>query len=546
MRFVAGAAAVAMLASGAGATVQAAAASSPQFTPALSAWGPCKETDLQQAGAQCAAVTVPLDYSHPARGTTIIEISRIKHTSAHYQGIILTNPGGPGGAGLDLSVFLLGQLKAEGSAADKASIADYDWIGFDPRGVGTSEPVSCDPNYFSADRRPYNPTSLSLLRYWQRRSRSYAQACAGQGAAQTALLDNDTTIDSARDMDSIRQALGQQQLTYYGFSYGTYLGQVYATLFPGRVRRLIMDSNVDPRNIWYKANLNQDIAFNRTMNIWFAWLAKYHQTYRLGSTEAAVSRRFYAEESRLRQHPVTSGGKKIVGPDEWTDIFLYAGYYESTWLTLARALSQWATTHSAAAGTALISLYEEVDTPGSDNSFADYLGVQCTDNQWPLSWARWSRDNTRVNKIAPFETWANAWFNAPCIYWPAPAHRKTPLRISGQHIGSALLIDETLDAATPFEGSLYVRKIFPHSVLLAEPGGTTHADSLSGDRCVDNTVASYLAYGKLPARSRHAAWDKTCRPLPKPVPAKHASVRAAPGLSPAVARLAPLAVLRTR
>jgi hypothetical protein len=116
----------------------------------------------------------------------------------------------------------------------------------------------------------------------------------------------------------------------------------------------------------------------------------------------------------------------------------------------------------------------------------------------------------------------NAWFNAPCLYWPAPA--RTPVRVasrgSGSAIKNALLSDETLDAATPFEGRLEVRRLFPHSVLLAEPGGTTHADSLSGDLCVDSTIATYLEHGTLPARKAHAKRDKTCKPLPRPVPTK--------------------------
>jgi hypothetical protein len=166
----------------------------------------------------------------------------------------------------------------------------------------------------------------------------------------------------------------------------------------------------------------------------------------------------------------------------------------------------------------MVGLYKATESPGDDNEFAVYNAVQCTDVQWPLSWAKWSRDNHRINRIAPFLTWANAWFNAPCLYWPAPASR--PEHIDGSRISSALLIDETLDAATPFEGSVHVRKLFPHSVLLAEPGGTTHADSLFGDLCVDNTIARYLAHGTLPARSSNpnARWDKTCKPLPVPVP----------------------------
>jgi hypothetical protein len=314
------------------------------------------------------------------------------------------------------------------------------------------------------------------------------------------------------DMNSIREALGQQQMTYYGFSYGTYLGQVYATLFPSHVRRLIMDSNVDPRRIWYQANLDQDLAFNRNENIWFGWLAKYDSVYHLGSTEGAVESLFYATQHQLAEHP--AGGQ--VGPDEWVDAFLSAGYYEQTWLGLAKVFSDYVNKHNTDAINALIAAYQSADSPGNDNGFAVYSAVQCTDIQWPTDWSVWAADNSRIYQEAPFETWGNAWYNAPCIDWPAPASH--PVQIDGRGIGNALLIDETLDAATPFTGSLEVRKLFPHSVLLAEPGGTTHADSLSGNLCVDATIANYLATGALPARKPDALWDATCAPLPVPVP----------------------------
>ncbi len=507
---------------GLGAVAPAAAAVSTRSQVNSIAWGTCTDPVLKQAGARCALLSVPLNYSDPTGRQIKIAVSIIRHTAARYQGVILTNPGGPGGSGLNLNVFLQAQLQAEetqaskaGAAADKAAIADYDWVGFDPRGVGSSVPaVTCKPYYFAGPRESYNPTTRKILTYWLSRSKRYDLACKNHSAAQAALLRNMTTKDAAKDMDSIRAALGQSKITYYGFSYGTYLGQVYASMFPAHVRRLIMDSNVDPRNIWYKANLNQDIAFNRNINIWFGWLAKYHRVYHLGRTEAAVRSRFYAEQARLAKHPIRSQ----VGPDEWVDIFLEAGYYEETWLQLGSAFSDWATTHSAKAGKNIVSLYKMTDTPGNDNEFAVYNAVQCTDVQWPLSWAKWARDNRRVNRIAPFETWANAWFNAPCLHWPAPA--STPEHINGSGISSALLIDETLDSATPFEGSVEVRRLFPHSVLLAEPGGTTHADSLFGDLCVDNTIARYLANGKLPARTTNptARWDVTCKPLPRPNP----------------------------
>ena len=530
-RFLAVAAAASTLAGGLGAAAPAVAGTAAPAAASALTWGRCAESDLRQAGAQCAMLTVPLNYSDPTGATIKIAVSRIKHTSsaAKYQGVILTNPGGPGGSGLDLNTFLIAQLKAEGSAADKAAVADYDWIGFDPRGVGSSVPaITCAPYYFSGNRENYNPRTKQILHYWLARSARYDHRCATHSAAQSALLDHMTTVNTARDMDSIRQALGQSQISYYGFSYGTYLGQVYSTLFPSHVRRLIMDSNVDPRKVWYQANLDQDIAFNRNIKIWFGWLAQHHAFYHLGRTEKTVENRFYAEKARLFKHPIQG----LVGPDEWIDIFLQPGYYEETWLQFGSAFANWANTHSKKAGAALVSLYQGADTPGDDNGFAVYNAVQCTDVQWPTSWAVWSKDNHRVNKIAPFETWGNAWFNAPCLHWPAPGLTAAPMQIKGNGISSALLIDETLDAATPFGGSLEVRQLFPHSVLLAEPGGTTHADSLFGDLCVDNTIANYLASGQLPARNPNAKWDKTCKPLPRPVPS--ASSSSSPGAARAL------------
>jgi len=485
-------------------------------------WSPCTDPILQTYDAQCGFVSVPLDYSKPNGVHIQLAVSDIAHTSsqADYQGAILTNPGGPGGSGLDLNPYLIEALDTEGFAP---AAADYDWIGFDPRGVGSSVPaISCIPDYFSADRPNYDPQTNQLLDYWLSESQSYAQACNDQTSEQSALLRDMTTVDVALDLDSIRQALGASKITYYGFSYGTDLGQVYSTLFPTHVRRLIMDSNVDPlRDGYQDFNLDQDGPFNTNADIWFAWLAKYDDVYHLGSTEKAVQDLYYATQEQLGNAP--AGG--VVGPDEWNDIFTEAGYYEETWLQLGQAFSAWVNGHGPAAAKNLVNLYEETDAPGDDNEFAVYLSVLCTDSQWPLDWSTWNRNVSAVNDTAPFETWDNAWFNAPCIFWPAPS--STQFQVNGSGISSALLIDETLDAATPFAGSEAVRNLFPNSVLLAEPGGTSHADSLDGDLCVDGTIAAYLENGTLPKRNPNANWDKTCAPLPQPVPSGAANKQTA-------------------
>jgi pimeloyl-ACP methyl ester carboxylesterase len=499
-----------VLASGAGAEVRPAVVS-PATVSSID-WGPCAESDLIDLGAQCGTVSVPLDYDRPFGPHIRIAVSKLEHTSsaADYQGAILTNPGGPGGSGLDLSAILAFVLGQEGYT-DAA--ADYDWIGFDPRGVGASQPsLSCDPNYFAGPRPNYVPFTRTLLSFWESKSDGFGQDCAAAGAAQDALLQNDTTIDTAKDMDRIRQALGQPRISYYGFSYGTYLGQVYSTLFPSRVHREILDSNVDPRGVWYQDNFDQDIAFQRNIEIWFAWLARYDSVYHLGTTEAQVANTFKAAERELAAAP--AGG--VVGPDEWTDVFLEAGYYEQTWEQLGSVFSDWVNNPDANATADLVNAYESTDAPGNDNEFAGYLAVQCTDTAWPGSWSKIVGDNWATYTRAPYETWGNAWFNGPCTNWPGRA--STPVHVNGSGISSALLIDETLDAATPFPGSLEVRKLFPHASLIAEPGGTSHADSLFGDTCVDGSIADYLTTGALPPRRTYALWDKTCAPLPKPDP----------------------------
>jgi pimeloyl-ACP methyl ester carboxylesterase len=495
-------------------------------------WQACSDPTLQSFGAVCGTVTVPVDYSKPHGKKIQLAVSMVRHTvpDSQYQGVMLVNPGGPGGSGLIYSILQTFVPPPPGGTVGGG--AYYDWIGFDPRGVGASAGISCQPYYSHGDRPPYDPANGTLA-VWLKRSAGYAKSCAQKNDAD--LLNNMKTTDSAKDMESIRKALGQKVINYYGFSYGTYLGQVYTTLFPTHMRRMVLDANVDPRNVWYVANLNQDVAFERNIKIWFAWVAKYDSVYHLGKTETAVEALWYKTRDQLDQH--AAGG--IVGGDEWTDIFLYAGYYQSTWLDLGDTFVAWVKHHNQAK---LIAEFRSSDGPGDDNGFAVYNAVQCTDVQWPQKWSTWQKDNDRVNKIAPFETWGNAWFNAPCLYWPAKAG--TPVTVNGKGVAPALLVDETLDAATPYEGSLEVRKLYPNAVLLAEPGGTTHAGTLFGNACVDGTIGAYLADGTLPTRKPGNRADAFCAPLPVPVPTAAATATAAAAKAGSSSRAAVLARLQ--
>ncbi len=260
------------------------------------AWGACEPGSFEESiGLECGTLAVPMSYSGRSRAQVTLAVTRLVHTSsdADYQGVILTNPGGPGGSGTWLPVI------SYGFPTEVAST--YDWIGFDPRGVGASTPsLSCDSAYSVPPRPQYLPTSRAVENAWLARAKGYAADC---GAAGGDLLNHLTTLDTVRDMESIRKALGQDQINYYGYSYGTYLGEVYATRYPDRVRRMVLDSNIDPRIVWEESNLQQDLAFEKVIKIWFGWVAQYDSVYHLGTTARAVERAVLPPVAAARPAP---------------------------------------------------------------------------------------------------------------------------------------------------------------------------------------------------------------------------------------------------
>ncbi|SOD70813.1 alpha/beta hydrolase family protein [Jatrophihabitans sp. GAS493] len=475
-----------------------------EYTPAPIVWGPCDSPTLQSFGAQCGMLTVPMDYAKP-NGTKIqLAVSRVLHTTTDYKGVMLVNPGGPGGSGLIYSVFQTFVPNGGG--------APYDWIGFDPRGVGSSVPaLTCNPNFFHGDRPPYEPTTSKIYKQWINRSKAYAADC--KDAASSALFKHVKTTDSVADMESLRIALGQQKTNYYGFSYGTYLGSVYATLHPTRVGKFIFDGTVDPQRVFYKSNLDQDRAFQKTFDIYFTWLAKYNSIYHVGATQAAVRANYFKALRQLDQK--AAGG--ILGGDELIDVFTSAGYYVYDWEDIAQAFSDYINQGDA---TALIARYVDANptTTGADNGYAMYLATQCTDAPWPQSQQKLDQDSYKlVSQGYNYFTWSNAWFNGPCAYWKFQANQ--PVDVTGAKVKTPILmIGETYDAATPFAGSLVVRKLFPTASLIEGLDGSTHAGSLSGVACTDDTIATYLLTGAVPPRKSGNQSDKICPPVPQPTP----------------------------
>jgi pimeloyl-ACP methyl ester carboxylesterase len=489
------------------ATVGAAPAGTAQagsIVPAHStlAWHSCSGQLAQEGIPDCTTLSVPLNYADPGGRHISLALDMVPATAprSQQQGILLFNPGGPGGSGLSWPPAVASGLRQKVAA-------DYDIVGFDPRGVGSSVPaLSCDPSFFSGVRPNYIPASAAAEQVLINRAKMYAGDCEQRFGW---LLPYMTTQDVASDMDSIRAAFGVSQINYYAFSYGTYIGQVYATLFPSRVRRMVLDSIVDPTAVWYADNIQQDYAFQGRMEAFFAWVAKYDGAYHLGGTAAQVQASWYKVRNRLLAHPVN----QLIGADEFDDTFLEGGYLEQLWPGLAQALASYLNSGQTAG---LISQYQ-TNGAQNENEFAVYNAVQCSDVNWPRNWARWTSDTERVYQTAPFQAWDNAWFNAACTFWPVQGPAK-PMPIKGAGLPGILMLQGTLDPATPYAGAQDAHKLLPSARMVVVEGGGNHGQSLEqpSNSCVQGYLSAYLATGSLP--QAQGLVNATCPAVPDPTP----------------------------
>jgi pimeloyl-ACP methyl ester carboxylesterase len=467
-------------------------------------WHSCLGGAAQQGVQDCTTLSVPADYAQPGGRHITLALDMIPATArkSQQQGILLVNPGGPGGSGLSLAAEV-----AQGISP--AVAARYDIVGFDPRGVGSSVPaLSCDPGFFAGPRPNYIPANAAAEQVLVNRAKTYAADC---GQKYGWLLPLMTTQNVARDMDAIRAAFGVSKINYYAFSYGTYIGQVYATLFPERVRRMVLDSVVDPTGVWYADNVGQDFAFQGRMEAFFSWVAKYNSTYNLGGTAALVQAAWYRARNQLLAHPINGR----IGADEFDDTFLQGGYLDQLWPGFAQALSSYL---NAGQSSDLITQYQQVAAQNyNENEFAVYNAVQCADVNWPRNWSFWTSDTERVYRTAPFQAWDNAWFNAACAFWPVKGPAR-PLRINGAGLPGILMLQGTLDAATPYAGAQNAHKLLPSARMVVVRGGGNHGQSLGqpANSCVQGYLDHYLATGALPGAP--GLVNATCPAVPAPRP----------------------------
>jgi len=443
---------------------------------------------------QCATLIVPRDWAHPATGTLKVGISRVVATKrSARRGVLLTNPGGPGVAGLLVPLFL--------AATEPSVNAVYDIVGIDPRGVGRSTALHCaDPalgltlaNLDGRDVSEANQARILTL------SRQYAQTCAANSLAR--VIDTPQTV---RDLELLRTVLGVSKVSYLGYSYGSWLGAQYAAAFPTRVDRFALDGNLDFTSALYQSQRQQPAGFQYSYEHYFLpWAARYDATFRLGLSAAAVRATIEARRAALARTPIQLLDGSLLTASQYDYGLINGLYSTSEYSTVAAALTaleSWATASDA------LRVLVTVTLGGA--SFSDpYWATLCQDSR-PPTVTQVQADTSTFRSTAALA--GSSWNAFPCMYWPTPAAGGP---VSGARLPALLMVNNADDPATPLSNARAARRHTPKARLVTVSRQPDHTVYASGNTCVDCVVNAWLIRGVLPAA------DITCSGLPLPDPA---------------------------
>jgi pimeloyl-ACP methyl ester carboxylesterase len=480
-----------------GSAAVAAGASSPVL------WSPC-----ERGRFDCATVPVPLDYDQPKGATILLSLIRLRATDpARRIGSLLVNPGGPGGSGVDL-------VLGAGEVLAPEIRARFDLVGFDPRGVARSTALRCfgTPRQwgpaFWADL-PLTPAGVDVV---AAADRYLADACAQRGGS---ILDHMSTADVARDMDLLRARLGDERLTFLGFSYGSMLGTTYANLFPDRVRAIVIDGVLDPIAWTTGAAGQQDLPFSTRLRSDAGAQATLGEFFRLcdqAGPDCAFSgnsaARFAALRARLLDGPiqVTLDGETF--PFTYTDLIygmLGVLYSPFAWPFAGEVLALLEQSASATAiGTALAGLRQSLGYvnkrgfPHYPNFVESLPGVACSDSDNPDSHLDWFTAAESAEAQFGYFGRAWTWISSICSVWPGRSDDRYTGPWNAATANPVLVVGNFFDPATRYEGAQTVAGLLPNSRLLSYAGwGHTAYGGLS--RCIDTAVNAYLISGALPA-----------------------------------------------
>ncbi|MGE5221767.1 MAG: alpha/beta hydrolase [Omnitrophica WOR_2 bacterium] len=470
---------------------------------------------------ECGIVQVPLDYSDPNGATISIALIRLPAGDpANKIGSIFFNPGGPGGSGVDFVLYAGPYLYTE-ELRQK-----FDLVGFDPRGIARSTALRCfgNPKQWAGYFTPFAfPITLEQADAWEAADRYLDDACAQRGFK---IIDHMSTADTARDLDLLRQAVGDEMLTYAGYSYGTFLGVTYANLFPDKVRALVVDGVLDPI-AWTTGNAGEGdtIPFSTRLRSDQGALATLNEFFRLCDENpatcafsGAAAARYDRLATRLRNAPI-----EIILPDGTPYTFTYqdlisnslgAMYNSFSWpdfaVFLAYIESQ---VPPEELGAQLYAVWDDLGFinkrgfPHYPNYVEGFPGVACSDSDNPDNYPAWW--NNAQQAEADYGYFGPIWtyVSSICAAWPGKQIGRYTGPFTAETANPVLVVGNFFDPATRYQGAQTVAGLLPNSRLISL-NGWGHV-SIFMSQCMDQAVAAYLVDKTLPAEGTVCNQDLT-------------------------------------
>lgn len=436
-----------------------------ETTPGVEVVDP-PEVEWESCGeAECATVAVPLDHERPDGPEVEIFVRRLPAMGERI-GALFFNFGGPGAGASEL----IGAFPIPAEVRDR-----FDIVGMDPRGVGRSTPLDCglDPTtLYSVDHTVEDAIDAQTLIDVSER---YADDCARESGQLLAHLG---TRDVARDMDLIRSGMGDEQLSYVGYSYGTAIGQVYAELFPERVRAMVLDGLVDPEPSGIELATEQAQGFETALANW-ADGCSARSTCRFADPIQAVEQVLARAEEGIN----SSDGVRALGPGEAAIGLAYPLYQQGLWSALDRAIAD-AIDRDGRALVALADAYTRLV------DFSVYYAVSCLDTSWPRDTEEFLEAAEEAGRVAPHfgEAVVNDYLR--CAVWPEEPQPIGP--VVATDAPAVLVVSTTGDPATPYENGVVVADRLASGVLLSYEGEGHTVVFQRQSSCVDDIVSDYL------------------------------------------------------
>ncbi|MDZ4090893.1 MAG: alpha/beta hydrolase [Arthrobacter sp.] len=447
------------------------------------AWSAC-ESDFQ-----CAKIKVPLDYSKPDGES--IEIAALKlATKGGSKGSLLINPGGPGGSGYDF-------VKDAGSMhfSDKLR-ANFDIVGFDPRGVNRSAPVTCltDEERDASRAKIYDLDTDAGLAETLADNQVIAAKCEEKTGPVLGEVD---TESSAKDLDILRAALNDTKLNYMGFSYGTFLGSTYASLFPDNVGAMVLDGAMDPSLSYEELTSGQAKAFEKALRAYVENCLQSDGCPLSGGVDNGIQQ-IRDLIAAVEANPMRAKDGRMVSASTLVTGMIVPLYNDDNWPLLTQALGA-ALKNDASPFLRLADFNAEREPDGSysSNSTFAFSAINCLDYPMVTDTAGMRADDQQLRLDSPTFGKYFAYGGTSCKEWPHQNVR-TPAPVDYKGSTDILVIGTTGDPATPVEWASELRKQLGNASLLTWQGEGHTAYGRSND-CVGNAVDGYLVDGKTPA-----------------------------------------------